>query len=223
MGKQRLVVGEKELNDMIDGWLPKGEDYKVGGAQFKRYGRVDVPKAKRLLLTTICEQYARISQESDSLIQAIVLRSIIDLKRELCHISSLGPDVAPKKLTQHVKQMDKINKTPGAIDGADKGALDLHAHLYEVLSKCTHQGFFLYHSIPPSITQRAMHVVMADLFIQLAGDPDVGDMVTPEQRERILAEMERRYGPDGPCATCEHWSNRRQKSVQPREEGQVEE
>lgn len=222
MEKQGFIAAEKELNDMIDRWLPKGEDYEPGGAQFKRYGRVDIPKAKRRLLTTIYEQYARISQESDALIQAIVLRSIIDLKRELCHIASLGPDVAPEKLTQHVKQMDKLNKTPKSISGADKGALDLHASLYDVLSKCTHQGFYLYHSIPPAITHRAMEVVMGDLFSRLADDPDVGDMVTPEQRERILAEMERRYGPNGPCATCEHWSKRRPKSGQTKEVGKVE-
>lgn len=215
MGRQeKLVAGEEKLNRMIDQWLPPGEDYQTGGAEYARYGRIGATGVKQRLLTTIYEQYARISQESDWLIQAILLRSIIDLKRELCYIASLSPDADSKLLIKRVSRMDKVDSKPQAIPGADSDALSLHRYLYDVLSKCTHQGFYLYHSIPDSIVSMAVHVVMDDLYSRFAADPDVGYMVEPEERGRILADMQPHYGPSGPCATCEHWSKRRLYSGQ---------
>ena len=212
MGRQeKLVAGEEKLNRMIDQWLPPGEDYQTGGAEYARYGRIGATGVKQRLLTTIYEQYARISQESDWLIQAILLRSIIDLKRWLCYIASLSPDTDSKLLKGYVSRMDKVRSQPQAIPGA---YLSLHSYLYGVLSKCTHQGFFQYHSIPDSIVSMAVHVVMDDLFSRFAADPDVGYMVEPEERGRILADTQPHYGPSGPCATCEHWSKRRLYSGQ---------
>lgn len=144
-----------------------------GTGHYNDYGAATLPEIKRRLLDRIYEMQGRQVEESDALINAMLLRTIIGLYHSLLYIMHHYDSWTEAQKAGFLKDMDDPRKGPKCLDSQSRSLDDLHS----LLCNYVHQGYIQYGRMGCGDVEFFMQYALGQIVARFADDHDVRDVI----------------------------------------------